>query len=349
MFRSACSSPDAPALAALAAALAARATRTADEGPWRSGAMEELASSGALAGFVPVAHGGSGAAEPALLALLTAIAARCLTTALALSQWASAVRIICGAAAADREALLPGLAHGRTFTTIGVSQLTTSRRHLGAPALAAVPDGDSWRLDGICPWVTGADACQTIVTGAVAPDGGQLFFVVPTAAAGLTIEPPLPMLALSASRTSCVRFSSVRPTVTIAPGAAGLRTGGLATSALALGAAQAAIDLLAGEAATRPALEPIVAGLSAEHDAISARLTVAASEGVEPSARDALRGDANGLVVRAAQAALTASKGAGFVQGHPAERLVRESLFFLVWSCPQAVSSAALCELAGLA
>jgi hypothetical protein len=40
-------------------------------------------------------------------------------------------------------------------------------------------------------------------------------------------------------------------------------------------------------------------------------------------------------VLRAGQAALTASKGAGFVAGHPAERLVRESMFFLVWSCPQ--------------
>jgi len=36
------------------------------------------------------------------------------------------------------------------------------------------------------------------------------------------------------------------------------------------------------------------------------------------------------------------------VAGHPAERLVRESLFFLVWSCPQSVSAAVMCELAGL-
>jgi hypothetical protein len=42
---------------------------------------------------------------------------------------------------------------------------------------------------------------------------------------------------------------------------------------------------------------------------------------------------------------LTASKGAGFVAGHPAERLVRESLFFRVWSCPPAVTDALLCEM----
>ena len=64
--------------------------------------------------------------------------------------------------------------------------------------------------------------------------------------------------------------------------------------------------------------------------------------------RAQLRAHANSLVVRAAQAALTASKGAGFVTGHPAERLVRESMFFLVWSCPQSVTSAVMCELAGI-
>ena len=62
--------------------------------------------------------------------------------------------------------LLPPLARGATFTTVGLSQLTTSRQHLGRPALVAAQDEDGWRLDGLCPWVTGADACDTIVTGA---------------------------------------------------------------------------------------------------------------------------------------------------------------------------------------
>ena len=33
------------------------------------------------------------------------------------------------------------------------------------------------------------------------------------------------------------------------------------------------------------------------------------------------------------------------VAGHPAERLVREAHFFLVWSCPQSVAGITLCEL----
>jgi alkylation response protein AidB-like acyl-CoA dehydrogenase len=62
-----------------------------------------------------------------------------------------------------------------------------------------------------------------------------------------------------------------------------------------------------------------------------------------------LRQRANSLVLRATQAALGTAKGAGYVQGHPVGRWCREALFFLVWSCPQPVVSANLCELAGIA
>jgi hypothetical protein len=61
-----------------------------------------------------------------------------------------------------------------------------------------------------------------------------------------------------------------------------------------------------------------------------------------------LRARANSLVLRAAQAVLAAAKGTGYVVGHPAGRWCREALFFLVWSCPQPVLAANLCELAGI-
>ncbi|MFM8984593.1 MAG: acyl-CoA dehydrogenase family protein, partial [Planctomycetia bacterium] len=155
--------PDATALAAACDAVAAVATRTRDEGPWRSGAMTTLARVGMLAGFVPQQHGGIGALEAAVVAALMALAERCLTTALAVTQWASAVRIIAGGPTDLRAALLPPLARGETFTTVGISQLTTSRQHM-APALVAGRDAAGWRLDGMCPWVTGADSVDTIVT-----------------------------------------------------------------------------------------------------------------------------------------------------------------------------------------
>jgi alkylation response protein AidB-like acyl-CoA dehydrogenase len=342
------SSPPPPAIdsRSLCDTLAALADRTAAEGPWRSGACAALAEAGILAAFVPVEHGGTAVAESAIIPTLVAIAERCLTTALALTQWAAAVRIIAAGPPAVRLELLPLLARGATFTTVGISQLTTSRRHLGRPALTATADGGGWRLDGVCPWVTGADSTQTIVTGAATDDGGQLFFVVPTETAGLDIDPPLAMLALSGSRTSAVRFAGVRPAHTLPPPAAGgLRTGGLSTTALAVGSARASGGMIAREAEARPGLRHVAADFAAEIAAVESRLLTAAAHGIDPADRDRLRADANGLVVRVAQASLTASKGAGFVAGHRVERLVRESLFFLVWSCPQAVTDAFLCDL----
>ena len=64
--------------------------------------------------------------------------------------------------------------------------------------------------------------------------------------------------------------------------------------------------------------------------------------------KESIRQRANSLVLRASQAALAAAKGTGYVVGHPAGRWCREAMFFLVWSCPQPVSAAHLCELAGL-
>jgi len=341
-----------PSLEQVCLRLAEHADRTAAEGPWASGSIDLLAERGVLARFLPADCGGTAATEPVLIATLTAIATSCLTTALALSQWAAAVRIIAAGPPEVRAALLPSLARGDSFTTVGLSQLTTSRQHLGRPVLAAERDDggdDGWRLDGLCPWVTGADAADTIVTGAALAEGGQAFFVVPTAAAGVAVEPPLEMLALSGSRTAVVRFSAARPAhVILPPEQNAARTGGLATTALALGAARSSLGIVAAEAARRAELAAVAASLEAEQEAIAARLARAAIAGIAAADRDTLRGAATGLALRAAQAALTASKGAGFVRGHPVERLVRESLFFLVWSCPQAVSAALLCEFAGV-
>jgi len=332
-------------LRALGEKLATLAQSTAADGPWQSGAFEALASSGLLAGFIASEDGGTGMTEGEITAALVVIAERCLTTALALTQWSAAVRLIGGGPLALRQEMLPALARGESVTTVGISQLTTSRRHLCRPVLTATREGDAWRLDGICPWVTGGDSARTIVTGA-STDDGQLFFVISTAAAGLSIGPPLTMLALSGSRTSTVRFAGVRPVAVLGgPASGGARAGGLSTSALAIGAARASSAMIAKEAVARPGLAGIATEFASEIDVLQERLMTAARQGTDAVDRDRLRADANSLVIRAAQGALTAAKGAGFVTGHPVERLARESLFFLVWSCPQAVADAFLCDL----
>jgi hypothetical protein len=127
----------------------------------------------------------------------------------------------------------------------------------------------------------------------------------------------------------------------------GAGTGGLQTSTLAVGLTSAALDFLENEAARRPDLVPPTCQLRAEYDELQATL-LALAEGESVCTNEQLRTRANSLVLRAAQAALAAAKGTGYVVGHPAGRWCREALFFLVWSCPQGVTAAHLCELAGL-
>lgn len=341
------------------------AGRTRSEGPWASGCFAELAARGILARFVPADCGGPEecegmpADEPTLLTVLAGIARVCLTTALALSQWASAVRLLAAADDGFCRSLLPDLAAGRRFTTVGISQLTTSRRHVAsAPVVASSlrSGAEGWRIDGCCPWVTGGDSVDTIVTAAAVANADGLppdaaFFVVERPSPGVLVEPPLPLLALGGSRTSQVRLDGVRPLASIPMSRGGVpRAGGLATSALAIGAARGSADILtslASEPPGRPDVARVAEAIESETDSLFRRLT--GTPAADQEAREALRSAANGLVARAASAALLAAKGAGFVEGHPAGRACLEALFFQVWSCPQPVTERTLCELAGLA
>jgi len=124
--------------------------------------------------------------------------------------------------------------------------------------------------------------------------------------------------------------------------------GSLGTSALAIGATAGTLRYLTEEMQRRPDLQEFVVPLQTECDRLTTELRLAAT-GDHPAGSAAvehLRRQANSLVLRSAQSWLAATKGAGYVSGHPAERAVRESMFFLVWSCPQPVLDANLRELA---
>jgi alkylation response protein AidB-like acyl-CoA dehydrogenase len=161
---------------------------------------------------------------------------------------------------------------------------------------------------------------------------------------------------LSGSHTGEIRLDRVAvsrelllagPGKNIMQGAHGAKTGGLQTSTLAVGLASSAVDYLERESKQRADLARPTAELQREHRALANDL-LALAAGNEVCTNEALRARANSLVLRATQAALAAAKGSGYVVGHPAGRMAREALFFLVWSCPAPVMQANLCELAGL-
>ena len=323
-------------------------------------AFARMAAAGVTRWAVPEAYGGEARPAADRMAGLEAMAAENLCATFVLTQFEAAVGRL---AACDNEPLkcelLPRFTAGEAFTTVGISHLTTSRRHLGRPAVAAEPDGDGFRLTGTLPWCTAAGMADLVLVGAELPDGRQFLAFVPTGGEGVTVADPPELLALSASRTTEISFD--RTPVAAARLVAGpveevMRqgsggTGSVGTSALAVGHAAGALRGLAAEAEKRPELRETVEPLERERAALHADVArIAAAERVEdlPAGLTAqsVRARANSLCLRAAQAYLTASKGAGFVAGHPAGRLVREAMFFQVWSCPAPVAARALREFA---
>jgi hypothetical protein len=115
----------------------------------------------------------------------------------------------------------------------------------------------------------------------------------------------------------------------------GKGAGGLETSCLALGLAGAAVDHLHAEGRRRPELREVAERFEAVRRDVRRMLHRLAEVGGEPAAATTLRVRATRLALQATQAALTTSKGTGFVRPHPAQRWARQALFFLVWSCPR--------------
>src|SRR5262249_31084733 len=141
------------------------------EAIWPHASWAALRAAGVPGWAVPQSHGGRELSYPELLDGYERLAAACLPTCFILSQRDAACRRLRdGDNAVLRDRLLPPLAHGETFATVGLSQLTTSRQHLG-PALTARLTADGLLLDGTIPWVTGAAHADHIIIGAVLEDG----------------------------------------------------------------------------------------------------------------------------------------------------------------------------------
>jgi butyryl-CoA dehydrogenase len=338
----------------LAETLAAHADRADADVSWPADSWDTLRQTGALRWAIPTAYGGNGLQGIELLARYRNLAAMCLTTCFILSQRDAACRRIQGSDNADlRTRLLPTLAAGEQFATVGLSQLTTARQHT-RPTFTGHLDAGALVLDGVVPWVTGAAAAQHIVVGAVIEDGRQVLAVLPTTMPGVQVGPPLDLLALRGSLTAEVRCDRVRlgrEWLLAGPAERVLETGrggagGLETSCLALGLTGAALAYLQHQAEARPALLPVYQQLQHRLERCWQELERIASGSGTPAAPTALRGKANMLVLHTSQAALTAAKGTGFVRPHPAQRWARQALFFLVWSCPWPAASALLDSLA---
>jgi alkylation response protein AidB-like acyl-CoA dehydrogenase len=348
---------DSPSVVTLCDKLQQLAPELDFPGAWPAKQLALCAQTGVFRWFMQREDGGYGWSDADKISGYLVLSRACLTTTFVITQFMGAVtRIASSHNSTMRERWLNRLATGSAFATVGISHLTTSRRHLDAAVLRALPTTSGYLLQGYSPWVTGGAHADAIVVGATLDDGRELLAMVPTDLPGVRAYPGATLVALSASATDRVEFNSVEipqefvlggPIHEVMKHGSGGGTGGLQTSTLAIGLASAAVDYLERESRVREELQSVAEEMSRQLKHLEASL-IANAEGQGGCSLVELRSQANRFVLNTTQAALSAAKGAGYVSGHPAGRWCREALFFLVWSCPQPVTQAHLCELAGI-
>ncbi|MFO1022556.1 MAG: acyl-CoA dehydrogenase family protein [Planctomycetales bacterium] len=306
------------------------------ENVWPGPQLDILRETDTLRLGIPAEYGGVPETKNDILLHYLALSQACLLTCFVLTQRNAAVqRVACSSNDSLKQSLLPRLARGEMFATVGISHLTTSRQYLKQPIVTAEPaSAGNYLMRGEVPWVSGASHADVIVTGGVLTNGDQLLVALPTNHHGVQIHPSAQLLALTGSATSSVSLENVTlaadqflfpPTPQVLKKTGG-GAGGLSTTTLALGLSRAALEFLQQETLRRPELEPAVDPLVMECNALVKELLEAAGKSdLPPQQTDTMRGQANSLVLRTTQAVMIASKGAGYVQGHPAERWIRQA------------------------
>ena len=331
-------------------------------GVWPQKNIHDLAQCGALRWSISKKFGGVGLPPIQLHRRYEQLASACLSTALILTQRDAALEfLICapaGPARKNADALLSKLAFNRIFASIGIAQLTTSGQHQNH-GVTAVPDSRGWRISGLIPWATGANHCHYLVAGAKTPQGDQLLFALKMRQSGVKILPAPPMAVLNSSHTSPVQLNGVlikADDVLSGPCPDALavrntyRRFSLNTCVLPLGVAAGAIELAMTLGKSRSiGCTRAIKELSDQRHDLAQKVYTMGGDKVEADsiARPAmLRAQCNDICFRCAAACLELAKGRGLMLEHPAQRRLREAMFFFVWSSGPAVIEETLHRLA---
>lgn len=327
-----------------------------------------LAAAGLLGLGVPVRFSGQEASPEAQRSCTELLAAACGVTTFVQAQHHGPCRMI---AACPNEALkarlLPDLAAGRALCGISFAHL----RRPGPPVLRATRVPGGYRLDGTAPWVTGWGLMNQFVFGAVLPDQQFIYLWSPVRRADyadlfaetipkdgdLVPSGPIPLCAMNASATVLLTCDGwfVPDDHTLAFSdhetmQRNDRLGVLGGTALPLGCAAASVRLLCETADRRSSAAITRAAETFQREWERMRDAIRAWDGrsnepgfFEQAVR--LRARAIEFAVRAAHAAVAASSGSANTQTHPAQRLLREAMFYTVQAQTQEVMAATLEQL----
>jgi alkylation response protein AidB-like acyl-CoA dehydrogenase len=289
--------------------------------------LDLLADAGLYGLAGPRAAGGLEPDFPTACGVIEALAGADLTTTFVWVQHHGAVRALAAddAPPALREAELGPLCRGERRAGLALPGL-----HPGPSALEAAPVPGGWRLDGTAPWVTGWGLVDVVLVAARAPDDTVVWLLLEAAdQPGLAVT-RVPLLACHASVTVELRLDGVRVgarrVIRATPYDPGAWTGGgdlRVNGSLALGVAGRCCRLLEDDLLLRELAD-----------------RRAALDSSPPEGMAAARAAASAFASRVATRLVVAAGSRSVVRGHPAERLLREATFLLVFGSRPAIKAA---------
>ena len=315
-------------------------------------ALADMGRNGLLGLRVPKEFGGKGFGSIEFRRFQEASARASGALAFLESQHQSACSLVARSSNEPlRARLLPLLARGEATSAIAFSHL----RRAGAPLVQAIPAPGGYRLRGRLPWVTGWGIFTLCVTAAPLADGRILFALHPLATSPtMTASPPLDLAAMAVTQTVTVdvqdHFVPESDVVDLHPPTwiqENDRIAVVLQSPLALGCAQAGIDVLRDEAAKRNSAMMFGAAerLDRELEACREAAYRAMEDNGDLDRGLRARADAIELAGRTTHAAVVAAAGAGNLLAHPAQRVYREALAFSVLALSPPIQEAALRKL----
>ena len=256
-----------------------------------------------------------------------------------------------------KQEYLPEMGTGKILVGVGFSQL----RRLGEPLMKAKPVTGGYELEGEVPWLTGWGFFSDVIIGAILPDGGEIYAMVPLQetqqelGGKISFSAPMELAVMGSTNTVSAKLSgwfersdllvSLKPSGSIHESS---KKNVLHHGFFALGCARAGLDILE-VAYQKKQLSFIQEAFNAlDRQVINCRQEMLQATSLESKFFEEklkLRARAINLAGRCSQAAVIVSSGAANNNEHPAQRVYREALLFSVSGQTTAVMEASLSNL----
>ncbi len=300
-------------------------------------------------------YGGLGADEVTRREYTEVMASACGVTAFVQQQLHAGGGFVGGGRSqALKSEKLPRFALGEELCGVAFSHL----RRPGPPMVTAERVDGGYKVSGKAPWVTGWSLLDSFILGAVRlPEHDHIYFYVPKVGneAALLPGPPIPLVVMNASDTVEVTLDDLflpdddvlyeRPAEALKRGDFCGITGHVF---LPLGCARGSIFALNALAEQRhnEAFAHVAAEFQQEiNDCRASALQWSGACAEQPDYKDRAlhaRAEAITLATRAAHAVVTATGGGAHLLSSPAQRLLRESIFYTTTAQTSDVQSATL-------